>query len=172
MSSQYLQLYKMIVLYMLGKSDTQLSKSQIYDFILEKEYTNFLTLQEVFSELADSGLIIERNSANRTYLEMTSEGKTTLDYFENRISPSIVEEINDYFKKNGVKLRNESSIRADYFQAGENDYTVHMTAKENGITLVDISLNTPSEEAAQGVCDAWQKKNADIYAYLVSELMM
>ena len=47
-SSQYLTLYKMIVLYMLWRCDMPLSKSQIYDFILEKEYTTFLTLQEVF----------------------------------------------------------------------------------------------------------------------------
>jgi hypothetical protein len=37
LSSQYLTLYKMIVLYMLKRSDVPLSKSQIYDFILEKE---------------------------------------------------------------------------------------------------------------------------------------
>ncbi len=54
MTSQYLTLYKMIVLYMLKRCEVSLSKSQIYDFILENEYTNFLTLQEVFAELADS----------------------------------------------------------------------------------------------------------------------
>ena len=37
MSSQYLTLYKMIVLYMLKRCDVPLSKSQIYDFILEDE---------------------------------------------------------------------------------------------------------------------------------------
>ena len=41
MSSRYLTLYKMIVLYMLKRCEVPLSKSQIYDFILEKEYTTF-----------------------------------------------------------------------------------------------------------------------------------
>ena len=51
LSSQYLTLYKMIVLYMLKRCDSPLSKSQIYDFMLDNDYTSFLTLQEVFSEL-------------------------------------------------------------------------------------------------------------------------
>ena len=64
MSSKYLTLYKMIILYMLKRCDVPLSKSQIYDFILEKEYTTFLTLQEVFSELASSELVIEKTMGN------------------------------------------------------------------------------------------------------------
>ena len=42
-----LTLYKLIVLYMLSKVDFPLTKTQIYDFILDKGYTNFLTLQQV-----------------------------------------------------------------------------------------------------------------------------
>ena len=75
MASQYLTLYKMIVLYMLNRSDVTLSKSQIYDFILENEYTTFLTLQEVFGEMRDQKLVVEKTSRNRTYLELTDEGR-------------------------------------------------------------------------------------------------
>ena len=35
-------LYKLIVLYMLEKVDFPLSNTQISDFFLEKEYTNYL----------------------------------------------------------------------------------------------------------------------------------
>ena len=101
MSSQYLTLYKMIVLYMLKRCEVPLSKSQIYDFILEKEYTTFLTLQEVFSELAASHLINEKTVANRTYLEITDEGDETLKFFGNRINPSIRQQIDEYLKKGG-----------------------------------------------------------------------
>ena len=67
MSSQYLTLYKMIVLYMLKRCDVPLSKSQIYDFILEKEYTTFLTLQEVFSELVISELVKKEGLADKAF---------------------------------------------------------------------------------------------------------
>ena len=37
-------LYKLIVLYMLQKVDFPLTNSQISEFVLDKEYTNSLTL--------------------------------------------------------------------------------------------------------------------------------
>lgn len=171
MSSQYLTLYKMIVLYMLKRCEVPLSKSQIYDFILEKEYTTFLTLQEVFSELAASELINEKTVGNRTYLEITAEGEETLKFFGNRINPSIRQQIDEYLKVNSMKLRNEASIQGDYRKTAENEYTVHLVAKENGQNLVDISIPVPTEEIAQNICDNWQEKNADIYQYLITQLM-
>ena len=40
-----LTLYKLIVLKMLDEADAPLTGAQITDFILEKEYTNYFTLQ-------------------------------------------------------------------------------------------------------------------------------
>ena len=171
MSSQYLTLYKMIVLYMLKRCDDTLSKSQIYDFILEKEYTTFLTLQEVFSELAASDLITEKTMANRTYLEITDEGTQTLEFFGNRINPSIRQEIDEYLKDNSMKLRNESAILGDYQKTAENEYTVELMVKENNRNLMDIKLTVPTEEMAQAMIDNFQKQSQDIYQYLFGRLM-
>jgi hypothetical protein len=156
---------------MLKRCDVPLSKSQIYDFILEKEYTTFLTLQEVFSELAISELVKEKTVANRTYLEITPEGDETLSFFGNRINPAIKVEIDDFLRNNSMRLRNEASILADYQKTGDNEYTAHLIAKENGQNLVDIRLNVPTEEIAQSICDKWQEKNTDIYQYLIEQLM-
>lgn len=162
----------MIVLYMLKRCEVPLSKSQIYDFILEKEYTNFLTLQEVFAELASSELIVEKTVANRTYLEMTPAGDETLCFFGNRINPSIKQQIDEYLKTNSMKLRNESSILGDYQKTGENEYTASLTARENGQTLVDIKLSVPTEEIAQNICNNWQSKNQEVYQFIIQQLMM
>lgn len=45
MNQEPLTLYKLIVLYMLNRVAFPLTKSQIGDFVLEHDYTNFLTLQ-------------------------------------------------------------------------------------------------------------------------------
>ena len=52
-----LTLYKLIVLYMLNRVTFPLTTAQVSDFILGKEYTNFLTLQQVINELTDAGMI-------------------------------------------------------------------------------------------------------------------
>ena len=46
-------LYKLIVLYMLQKVDFPLTNSQISEFVLDKEYTNYFTLQHASHTLRD-----------------------------------------------------------------------------------------------------------------------
>ena len=52
MTQDPLTLYKLIVLYMLNRVDFPLTKAQITDFILEKEYTTYMNLQSVLAQRA------------------------------------------------------------------------------------------------------------------------
>lgn len=165
-----LTLYKLIVLYMLDRVTFPLTTAQISDFILEKEYTNFLILQQVIGELTDAEMISTQTIRNRTHLAITKEGKDTLNYFGNRISDAIKKDINNYFSENEFTLRNEVSVFGDYYKSTTGEYEAHLVAKDRDINLVDITLSVPVEEVAAAICDNWQKKNQEIYKYLIQEL--
>lgn len=165
-----LTLYKLIVLYMLNRVSFPLTTAQVSDFILEKEYTNFLTLQQVINELTDAGMISPQSIRNRTHLAITEEGKETLHFFQNRISDAIKHDIDTYFRENEFALRNEVSVLGDYYKSTSGEYEAHLVAKDRGIKLIDITLSVPSEELAASICDNWQKKNQEIYQYLTKEL--
>ena len=168
--SDPLTLYKLIVLYMLNRVSFPLTAAQISDFILTREYTNFLTLQQVIRELTDTGLVDARTVRNRTQLLLTKDGKQTLDFFSQQISTSIRQEIDEYLKENEMELRNEVSILADYYKATSGEYEAHLKAKEGNVTLVDLIISVPVEETAAAICDNWQKKNQEIYQYLIEQL--
>lgn len=170
MTQDPLTLYKLIVLYMLNRVTFPLTKAQVGDFILEKEYTNFLTLQQVFAELIDADMIRARSNRNRTHLTITDEGRTTLSYFENRISDSIKAEIDSFFISNELKMRSEASVLADYYKSVSGEYEARLVAKEKDVTMVEITLSVPDEDTASSICVNWQKKNQDIYQYLTSQL--
>lgn len=165
-----LTLYKLIVLYMLNRVSFPLTAAQISDFILEKEYTNFLTLQQVINELTDAGMISSQSIRNRTHLAITEEGKETLNFFQNRINDAIKNDINTYFRENEFSMRNEVSVLGDYYKSTSGEYEAHLVAKDRGIKLVDITLSVPTEELASSICDNWQKKNQEIYQHLIKEL--
>lgn len=165
-----LTLYKLIVLYMLNRVSFPLTNAQISDFILEREYTNFLTLQQAVGELTDAGMVSTRTIRNRTHLSITEEGIQTLHYFDNRISESIKQDIDAYFQEHELTLRNEVSVQGNYYKSTSGEYEAHLVAKDRGISLVDITLSVPSEEVASAICDNWQTKNETIYQYLIQEL--
>ncbi|MCM1064505.1 MAG: DUF4364 family protein [Eubacterium sp.] len=165
-----LTINKLIVLYMLNRVSFSMTTAQVSDFILEKDYMNFLTLQQVISELTEAQMLSPKTIRNRTQLSITEEGRSTLGFFENHISEAIKEDINSYLKEKEYALRNEISIQGDYYRSTSGEYEAHLVAKDRGIRLVDITLSVPSEEIASAICDNWQKKNQEIYQFLVRQL--
>jgi hypothetical protein len=165
-----LLLYKLIVLYMLSRVDFPLTKAQICDFILEKGYTDFLTLQQAVSELIDSDMVTAKPIRNRTHLSMTDDGRKTLQYFQGRISPAIRNEIDCYFKENKMSMRNEVSVLSDYSKTPDGDYEANLQALDKGSRLVGVTLTVPNEEIAASICEKWQKNNQKIYQYLIENL--
>lgn len=67
---------------MLDRVTFPLTTAQISEFILDKEYTNFLTLQTAISELTETGLAESRTILNRTQLQITEEGRSTLHFLK------------------------------------------------------------------------------------------
>lgn len=170
MNQEPLTLYKLIVLYILNKVSFPLSIAQISDLVLEKEYTSFLTLQQVINELTQTGLVTAKTLVNRTHLQITAEGRSTLSYFENRISDVIKSEIEDYLRKNELEMRNESSIQSNYYRTVNGEFETDLVAVDKDVNLVTIRLTVPTEELALSICDNWQKRNREIYQYLTTEL--
>ncbi len=165
-----LTLYKLIVLYMLNRVTFPLTKAQLCDFILEREYTTFLTLQQAISELTDAGMISPQAMGNRTHLVITQEGVQTLHYFDNRIGESIKQDIDAYFREHEMALRNDVAVQSHYYKSTSGEYEAHLVAKERDISLVDLTLSVPTEEIAASICDNWQTKSESIYQYLTQEL--
>lgn len=155
---------------MLDRVKFPITTAQISNYILEKEYTNFLTLQQVISELVEANLIDARTVNNRTHLQITEEGRETLYYFDNRINDTIKAEINQYFRENEFDLQEEVSVLGNYYKSTSGDYEVHLIAKDRDTNLVEIKLSVPTKEVAESICDNWQKKNQEIYQELVRQL--
>ena len=71
--SESFTLYKLIVLYMLDKVDFPLTNGQISEFILDKGYTTYFTLQQAISEMVEAGFLREETTHNRTLYHLTGE---------------------------------------------------------------------------------------------------
>ncbi|MGI6017577.1 MAG: DUF4364 family protein [Marvinbryantia sp.] len=164
-------LYKLIILAMLEKVDFELTNSQISAFILEEEYTDYFTVQETLADMTESGLIEAKTARNSTHYGITENGRETLEYFGGDISQAIREDMEKYFKKNKLQMRNDNAVTADYFRNSSNEFTAQLQVKEKDTVLVEVALTVPLEQQAIVLCDNWKKKNQQIYSYLMEELL-
>lgn len=165
-----LSLTKLIVLYMIKTATIPLSNTHISEFVLDTGYTNYFSLQEYLNQMVEANLLITHKVAHTTMYNITNNGFTTLDYFENRIPNSTKEEVVTHLKKNKFEIKSNVEITAEYIPEKDGDYLVHCTAKEGKKTLVDLKINTIDKEYAIKICDKWKKNNDEIYKLLLNVL--
>ena len=150
-------LYKLIILYMLNEVDFPLTNSQISEFILDEGYTTYFKLQQALSELLESGFIREESTHHRTFYHLTEDGAETIHYFTNDISPAI--------------QHDEMSVKADYFENSNMEYSVRCQVIEQGLPLIDLTVTAPTESEAATIANNWQKRNQEIYALVMAKLL-
>lgn len=165
-------LYKLIILYTLDRVDFPLTNAQITDIMVGREYTSYFNLQQVLSEMVESGLLESELHDHTTHYVATSDGRETLALFGKEISDEIRADISAYLAEHSWKMRSESCVTADISRAPSGEYAVRCRATEGDIVLIDLTLEAPTEVAAHAVAENWRKKSADVYGAIMRELMM
>lgn len=161
--------YKLIVLYMLDRVDFPLTNSQVSEFILDKGYTDYFTLQETINDLISTEFIKVSTIRNASHYEITPGGHEAMELFDSKLSDAIKLDILHYFEENKIHLKNESNIYADY-DIINSAYRVTCTAKERSDTLLEINILAPTKDRAIEICDNWQNKSQEMYEYLIKNL--
>lgn len=164
-------LYKLIVLYMLDKVDFPMTNSQLSEFILDKGYTTYFKLQQALSELIESNFIREESTHNRTFYHLTEDGAETIRFFHNNISPAIQEDIDAFLREKSYELKNEVSVKSDYYRNSNGEYSVRCQVIENNLPLIDLTLAVPTEAEALTLSNNWVKKNEQIYTLIMANLL-
>lgn len=165
-------LYKLIIMYMLNKVEFPLTNTQIAQFFLDEEYTNYFNVQKAINELIEDGFVFLNVNRNTSYYHLASEGRESLKFFENRIPASIIDDVDMFLVNNKYELRNEVGTVADYYRATNGDYVVHCQVKEGDATLIEVNVSTPDREMASKMCAAWESNDCsqEIYQYVIGKL--
>ena len=164
-------IYKLTILNMLDKVDFPLSNTQLTDFFLEHEYTDYFRVQQVISDLLDAELIRTESTHNNTHYYITAAGKETLNLLKDKISDAIELDIINYFAENKLELRNDNSIIADYYHTPNRDFAVRCQYRQKDTNLIDLTLTVKTKEQAEAICNNWKKQNEEVYMYLMDILM-
>ena len=140
--SDTLTLYKMIVLYALSRVPYPLTRSQITDFFLEKDYTGYLTLQSVLAQLCEAGFTEQKPVRNRTQLLLTEDGRNVLSMFDNELTAEIKADIDDYLKKHSHTLQMAASVTSDSHRdpKRKDSYVAELALSEQGHSLLSLTL--------------------------------
>ena len=95
----------------------------------------------------------------------------TINYFRNKISREIRQEIDNFINEKKYDLKEEVSVKSDYYLNTNHEYEVKCQILENGSHLIDMTLTVPTQTEAEAIVNNWNRKNQEIYALLLSQLL-
>lgn len=164
-------IYKLTILYMLDKAGFPLTNTQISNFFLEQEYTDYFRVQEVIGDLVNADLINFESTHSNTQYTLTAAGRETLGFFKDKITDGIENDVKRFFEKNKLEFRQENFILADYYKTTNQNYDVRCQVRSDSTTVLDLTLSVTTKEQAEAICNNWKNSNEDVYAYLMDILL-
>jgi len=170
MQSESLMLYKLIILYILDRMDFPITNTELTRFIVEKEYCDYITINQTLADLIEDEYVEMERSHNSYLYRITPSGKETLSFFYTRISVAIRDDIDAYLSEKEYQLREMVATSADYYEAKKNEFVVELRVTERDSELVHINLLVTSATEADAICNRWKECSADVYGYLISTL--
>lgn len=164
-------IYKITILNMLDKVGFPLTNTQISNFFLDHDYTDYFRVQQILSDLVDSGLIRAESAHSSTQYHLTASGRETLGFFRDKITDAIEHDTFVFLEKNKLAIRNENSVLADYHRTPDQQYAVRCRFRQRNTDLIDLTLTVKKREQAEAICHNWKHQNEDVYAYLMDLLI-
>lgn len=161
---------KLIILYVLQKIKTALTREQIALIIIENLQIGYFDIQLYIDDLIKDDFLSTLEYDGKSVLSLTPMGKDTLTVFHDKIPTYIAEMIDLYLKENRAKIFKEVKITANYQKLGETDYLVELKLQENNMVLMEIALNAPTLKLALDICNRWKKNTQELYASVLNLL--
>jgi len=162
---------KLLLLYIFEKIKLPISNMQLTQIVLENNFINYFTLQQYIVELTTSNLLKNVNEQGKDRLTISEEGKKVLSLFQNRVSESKLEQLNDYIKNQISAIKKELTVTSDYTIENNNSYLVNLVASENNTTLIDIKVSVASNKQARELCYKWKHNSSDLYNKIIKLLV-
>ena len=164
-------IYKLTILYMLNKLDSQLTRGQLSNFFVKNNYTDSFHLNNDLSELVDSKFIECVEIRNTSYFSITPDGYETLAFFKNQIPKGMLADVDRFIEENKMVMKNEVGTISDYYRHTNGDYICNCKIMEGKSLLYEINLSVPTEEEAIKVCGNWQMNSEEIYSHIMKRLL-
>lgn len=170
-NSEELAQNKLLLLYIIKESPHTFSKNKLTEFILEKNYMNFFSVQQYLSELVDSDFIDLIDDENEAVYSLLEKGEIALDYFIGKIPDKIKNDLEIEFKSQKIQEKKDTQVVSEHYQRDDGQYVVNLKLVENGDTLFSLYLNVASEKQAELISRSWKERTDSIYSETIKLLI-
>lgn len=161
---------KLKLLYIINYIGLPMTNSEITNYILEHNYMDYFTLQQILSELCMSKFIDIQSKNGNEYYKISEAGLATLEMFSDNLPSYFKTDVINNFSKTKKELKKQRELLGHYYKKSDNDFIVSFQVMENDAIIFNMSINVPSEELAKSICSKWNTNPEDIFSKILKTL--
>lgn len=159
---------KLIILYVLYKIKTGLSREQIAFIIIQNLQIAYMTIQLYIDDLIKENFIHDSDDGK---LVITPEGSAMIEQLSDHITSFTREMIDSFIANNRKEIFRETKTSATYTERSPNDFQVKLSLSENSMNLLSLTVSCPDKAQALALCDNWREHTQEIYAQIMGTLI-
>lgn len=161
---------KLKLLYIFDYIDIPLTNTEITNYILENDYMDYFTLQQLLGDLCDAKFLKLNSKNGSEYYCISEAGEATLDMFGEMLPDYFKNEISTKFARTKKELEHQRELLGHYYKAKDDAYIVSLQVMENSSVIFNLSINVPTEKQAKGICSKWNANPEEIFGSIISTL--
>lgn len=160
---------KLKLLYILNYINIPLTNIEITNHILENNYMDYFSLQQLLGDLCDSKFVKLNSKNGNEYYSISEAGIAALEMFGEKLPDYFTNEIANkfsYFKK---ELKKQRELIGHYYKR-EDEYIVSLQVMENESVIFNLSISVPTEILAKNICKKWDSNPEEIFGSIITTL--
>ncbi len=161
---------KLILLYIINNMEAPVSNLLITKIILENKLMNYIFLQQYLDELCDGKFLEKLDLEDKKSYKISAAGKQGLDYFISLIPAGTKSRIDEALSDYSKRIKNETSVVADFVAVNENEYITNLKICEGSFTYIDLKLTVGSRNDARKICNNWASNSEKLYKKIMSDI--
>ena len=155
---------KLMILYIIKKSNFTLNFNQLTNLILEFDFLNYFTFMQYFKELSNSSFF---EKWDKQEIKLTDFAIQVLELLENTIDDNIKLKIDDIFLENS---KFELNTNARLIPTSSGKCVVNLSLNQNEESDFSINFTVDSLESGEKIEKAWKNDSKNFYKKLMNAI--
>ncbi len=161
---------KLKLLYILNYINIPLTNIEITNYILENDYMDYFSLQQLLGSLCDSKFIKLTSKNGNEYYKVAEAGTAALDMFSEKLPEYFTNEVASNFSHLKKELKRQRELIGHYYKRKDDVYIVNLQVMENESVIFNLSINVPTDELAKNICKKWDSNPEEIFGSIIKTL--
>lgn len=163
-----LNLQRLEVLYIV-KTLGALEEAELERYCIENNLFSYMDLRIILSELVEESFLFALPGVGSQAYLLSSKGREGLEQFLTSVPYSLRERIDETGREWKMQIRKERQVFADFQEHGRV-CVVRLYLMDEGVLLMDLTIELPSKEQAAALCRRWREDTANTYQRVLAAL--